>query len=191
MIAAMYNPLPPVHSVDASRAPLRRGLTDQVVQELGSDIIACRLLPGALLPTEAERLPCFGVSRTVLRKAILVLAAKGLVELRHTIEPAPARLAALRGSLVDFTRMRAAYQALEPAGTDVQAFMPNHTVSLPLHKAILDAVLQRVADAALAAMTRHLDDTKRRRDLFGRRLQEPPKRRKGAARVSGPKRQTT
>lgn len=39
----------------------------------------------------------------------------------------------------------------------------NRRVSLPLHKAILDAILARDPEEAAAAMKRHLDDTERRR----------------------------
>jgi GntR family galactonate operon transcriptional repressor len=39
----------------------------------------------------------------------------------------------------------------------------NQKVSLPLHRAIRDAIAARDPDAARAAMQRHLDDTERRR----------------------------
>ncbi len=45
----------------------------------------------------------------------------------------------------------------------------NHAVSLPLHRAILDAIRARKPKAAIAAMTRHLQDTKRRRQALGGR----------------------
>lgn len=245
-------------TIDAVRPALKRGLKDQVVEEIGSDIIGGRLQPGALLPSESALLQRFDVSRTVLREAITVLSAKGLIEarqkrgtivrprlewnqldpsvigwsgvqtqdqpsdamadrldqlieVRHIIEPAAAALAAQRGTQEDFDRIAAAYHAMETAGPDVQAFMQadlafhiaclrasgnvflfpiahairtamatslqitnsdpdaNHAVSLPLHRAILDAILARKPKAAIAAMTHHLEDTKRRRDALGRR----------------------
>jgi GntR family transcriptional regulator, galactonate operon transcriptional repressor len=41
----------------------------------------------------------------------------------------------------------------------------NRDISLPLHKAILEAVLRRDSEGAAKAMRRHLDDTERRRAL--------------------------
>ncbi len=248
-----------IHTERMDRAtPLRRGLKDQLVDAIGSDIIAGRYPPGALLPSEGELLARFSVSRTVLREAITVLSAKGLlearqkrgtivrpmldwnqldpsvigwaggpapdlasaeladrleqlIEVRHIVEPAAAALAARRGTEEDFARMRDAYQAMESAGADVQAFMAadlafhiaclrasrnnfllpiahairsamvtslqvtardaqaNHQVSLPLHRAILDAVLARDSQAAVKAMSYHLEDTRSRRDQFLRR----------------------
>ncbi|MBO0703868.1 MAG: FadR family transcriptional regulator [Candidatus Dormibacteraeota bacterium] len=46
----------------------------------------------------------------------------------------------------------------------------NRDVSLPLHKAILDAVLARDPDGAAEAMRRHLDDTERRRATAKRQV---------------------
>lgn len=237
----------------AHAAPLRRGLKDQLVDAIGSDIVAGRYAPGALLPSESDLLARFSVSRTVLREAIMVLSAKGLIEarqkrgtivrpaldwnqldpsvigwsgdpvpdlnsrelaerldqlieVRHIVEPAAAALAAQRGTEEDLERMRFAYAAMEAAGADVQAFMAadlsfhiaclrasrnnfllpiahairtamvtslrvtasdpqaNHQISLPLHRAILDAVLARDPKAAIKAMTYHLEDTRIRRE---------------------------
>ena len=39
----------------------------------------------------------------------------------------------------------------------------NRQISLPLHRAIRDAIASRDPDAARLAMQRHLDDTERRR----------------------------
>lgn len=271
-----YSPTP-LLDADADRPALRRGLKDQVVEALGSDIVAGRLRPGALLPAEASLLARFDVSRTVLREALTVLADKGLIEtrqrrgtqvqprlawnqldpavigwsgaadgddaalpadvgqrldhlieVRQIIEPAAAALAARRGTDEDLARMGAAYAAMEAAGTDLQAFrqadlafhvaclrasgneflLPiahairtamatslritnsdaraNLAVSLPLHKAILDAVLARDPEAASAAMTRHLADTQRRRDLLGRRAPKAGARKRAPARAASP-----
>jgi DNA-binding FadR family transcriptional regulator len=129
-----------------------------------------------------------------------------LMEVRRIIEPAAAALAAERGTTKDLARLSAAYQAMENAGGDVQAFMDadlsfhvscleaahnefllpiahavrtelmtsmsvtnrdadeNRRVSLPLHRAICDAIVARDPDAARLAMQRHLDDTERRRN---------------------------
>lgn len=57
-------------------------LHDQVVDRLGRLILRAEILPGAALPTEADLGAQLGVSRTVVREAIKVLAAKGLIEVR-------------------------------------------------------------------------------------------------------------
>lgn len=256
----------------ARTAPLRRGLKDQLVDALGGDIVAGRFAPGALLPSESELLARFSVSRTVLREAITVLSAKGLIEarqkrgtivrstmdwnqldpcvirwsgdlapdlesgelverldqlieVRHIVEPAAAALAAQRGSAEDFERMRVAYAAMEAAGSDVQVFMAadlafhiaclrashntfllpiahairtamvtslrvtasdpltNLQISLPLHRAILDAVLARDPKAAIKAMTYHLEDTRIRRDQRVQRAKLAGKRNKSREKV--------
>jgi GntR family galactonate operon transcriptional repressor len=60
----------------------RRGLHGQVVHEIGARIVRGELAPGDPLPGEDELARSFGGSRTVLREAVKVLAAKGLVEAR-------------------------------------------------------------------------------------------------------------
>jgi DNA-binding FadR family transcriptional regulator len=64
---------------------VRRGLHREVVHQLGLRIIRGELAPGETLPEESTLGEQFGVSRTVLREAIKVLAAKGLIESRPRI----------------------------------------------------------------------------------------------------------
>jgi DNA-binding FadR family transcriptional regulator len=60
----------------------RRGLHGAIVHDIGVRIVRGDLRPGEALPTEEELGGEPGVSRTVLREAIKVLAAKRLVESR-------------------------------------------------------------------------------------------------------------
>jgi DNA-binding FadR family transcriptional regulator len=60
----------------------RRGLHGEVVYTIGRRIVSGELKPGDLLPPEEELTADFDASRTVLREAVRVLAAKGLVEAR-------------------------------------------------------------------------------------------------------------
>ena len=69
----------------ASGSGVRRGLHRVVVDELGLRIVGGDLGPGQTLPTEADLSAALGVSRTVVREAIKVLAAKGLVESRPKV----------------------------------------------------------------------------------------------------------
>jgi GntR family galactonate operon transcriptional repressor len=60
----------------------RRGLHGEVVHTIGLQIVSGELEPGDLLLPEDELTSDLAVSRTVLREAVRVLAAKGLVEAR-------------------------------------------------------------------------------------------------------------
>ena len=50
--------------------PLKRNLREQLVEQIGGDIVQGRLLPGKPLPNEEELLSRYDVSRTVLRKDV-------------------------------------------------------------------------------------------------------------------------
>lgn len=58
---------------------------DQVARTLGGEILAGVYPPGGKLPSEAEMLARFGVSRTVLREAFKTLTAKGLIVSRTRV----------------------------------------------------------------------------------------------------------
>jgi DNA-binding FadR family transcriptional regulator len=60
----------------------RRGLHGEVVHTIGLRILRGELMPGDPLPAEEELSADHSVSRTVLREAVRVLAAKGLVHAR-------------------------------------------------------------------------------------------------------------
>jgi GntR family galactonate operon transcriptional repressor len=60
----------------------RRGLHGEIVHTIGLRILRGELQPGDLLPDEEELSADLSVSRTVLREAVRVLAAKGLVQAR-------------------------------------------------------------------------------------------------------------
>jgi GntR family transcriptional regulator, transcriptional repressor for pyruvate dehydrogenase complex len=62
-----------------------RSLALELVEVLGDRIRDGRLAAGDKLPTEAEFMAEFGVSRTVVREAISKLQASGLVQTRHGI----------------------------------------------------------------------------------------------------------
>lgn len=60
----------------------RRSLHGQVAHDIGTRIVRGDLEPGETLPNEADLSAALKVSRTALREAIKLLAAKGLVESR-------------------------------------------------------------------------------------------------------------
>lgn len=62
-----------------------RGLHEGVIEEIGRRIISGEFAPGSALPSEAELCQALAVSRTALREALRVLAAKGLLEAKRKI----------------------------------------------------------------------------------------------------------
>jgi GntR family transcriptional regulator, transcriptional repressor for pyruvate dehydrogenase complex len=60
--------------------PVNGTLAQRVLDGLKDRILAGDLLPGAKLPSEAELVTAYGVSRTVVREAVSRLQAEGLVE---------------------------------------------------------------------------------------------------------------
>jgi DNA-binding FadR family transcriptional regulator len=62
-----------------------RGLQGRVIDGVGLQIIGGMYAPGMLLPKESELSDEYGVSRTSVREAMRVLAAKGLVDIRQKV----------------------------------------------------------------------------------------------------------
>jgi len=66
-----------------ANAPEGKSQHGRIVRELGLRILAGELAPGDRLPAEAELIVKYEVSRPVLREAVRVLVAKGLVMSRQ------------------------------------------------------------------------------------------------------------
>lgn len=62
-----------------------RRLTAELVSRLSANITSGKLPPGSRLPTEQEMIAATGVSRTVIREAVAVLRADGLVVTRQGV----------------------------------------------------------------------------------------------------------
>jgi DNA-binding FadR family transcriptional regulator len=76
--------LQPSHKDSSYRSPPeRKSMHPQIVRDLGMRIVAGEFPPGSKLPAEALLLGQFQVSRSVLREAVRVLVAKGLVVSRQ------------------------------------------------------------------------------------------------------------
>ena len=71
--------------VETTSGYAMRGRQGKIIEALGRDIVGGRYRPGDLLPREAELTEAYTASRTSLREAIKVLAAKGLVETRQKV----------------------------------------------------------------------------------------------------------
>ena len=216
------------------------GLVGQVVHRIGQDVVTGRLKPGETLPNEADLCEQLGVSRSVLREAVRVLASKGLLEtkarlgtrvrdteawsrldpavlswqsaisppdhfvrelfgLRRVVEPMVAEMAARCIGEEALASLEASFRDMVEAGDDPERyFEPDfqfHQLILaaadnslvytlgqtikqaleitlrlslpaprgqqratPLHRAVLDAIRNRLPDAAREAMVRLIDD---------------------------------
>lgn len=62
-----------------------RGLQGRVIEGVGRAIVRGDYAPGELVPKESDLTEEYGVSRTSVREAMRVLAAKGLVDIRQKI----------------------------------------------------------------------------------------------------------
>jgi DNA-binding FadR family transcriptional regulator len=161
------------------------------VNAIGQAIVGGMFPPGTVLPREADLMAEFGVSRTSLREAVKVLAAKGLVEtrqkvgtrvrpreewnvfdtellawhhaqgmdesilkdlieLRQTLEPTAAQLAAGRATMSDLARIEQSLRAMREhtdaagyAAADVQFHLAVYAAS---HNALLTRFGHLVAD---------------------------------------------
>jgi DNA-binding FadR family transcriptional regulator len=72
-------------AVPTSTPRRSRNLALELVDSMGDRIRDGRLAPGEKLPTEAEIMAAYGVSRTVVREALSKLQAAGQVRTRHGI----------------------------------------------------------------------------------------------------------
>jgi len=61
----------------------RRSVTDDVFEQILSDVVGGDLEPGAALPSERRLAELLGVSRPVVREALQRMAQAGLVDVRH------------------------------------------------------------------------------------------------------------
>ncbi|SFR52561.1 DNA-binding transcriptional regulator, FadR family [Yoonia tamlensis] len=64
---------------------LRRNLSEQVAEQIGTRILGGHYRPGDTLPEESQLCSEFGVSRTVIREAVRMLVSKGMLEVRPRI----------------------------------------------------------------------------------------------------------
>ncbi|HEX9016777.1 MAG TPA: FadR/GntR family transcriptional regulator [Chloroflexota bacterium] len=102
------------------RPPEKSTLSRQVTSLLTEEIVSGRLAPNALLPKEQALSEQLGVSRMVVRESLRMLAAFGLVDVRHGVgayvnppeawqvaEPLSLLLRAERESLMHWWQLRA------------------------------------------------------------------------------------
>lgn len=132
----------------ASQRTNLRGLHGQTVETIGSRIVRGQYAPGTALSPDGLGAE-FGISKTVLREALRVLAAKGLVDSRQK-----------RGTVV---RPRASWSLLDADLLRWQGGQPDATFFANL--AEVRAIVEP-AGARLAASRRTEDDLARLRDAL-------------------------
>jgi len=134
------SPASPLPRRQPQQASMLRGLHAQTVDALGTRIIQGRYAPGTYLqPDEIERE--LGISKTVLREAMRVLAAKGLVDSKQR-----------RGTVV---RPRSSWQLLD---ADLLRWQGNNADAEFLDNLAEVRSLIEPAGARLAAQRRTGDD---------------------------------
>jgi DNA-binding FadR family transcriptional regulator len=144
----------PVRTAAAAGAPRPaeegQNLTASIVNDLGLAIVTETYRPGLPFPTEAELCLRYGASRPVLREAVKMITAKGLLLARkragtlvlpeknwNLLDPDVLRWMLQRefsiDLLIDFTEIR---MSIEPRAATLAA----HSASGPQRRAILDAI---------------------------------------------------
>jgi DNA-binding FadR family transcriptional regulator len=146
-------------------ASLPKRLHEHVVDELGARIVHGEIRPGEALPVEDALVAQLGVSRTVVREAVKVLAQKNLVQVRtrtgtRVLEPAhwnqldPEILrwrfaagldAKLIADLIDLRRV------IEPAAAELAALRATPAMVATLQSALDVMYGEGAVDAHIAA----------------------------------------
>jgi len=124
-----------------ARDPARGRIHARIVAELGARIVRGEMAPGDVLPTEAALGGRLGVSRTSVREAMKVLAAKGLVRARPKI-----------GTVV---QPRAAWNMLDP---DLLGWWSASGDPVPFVRGLFD-VRRMIEPAAAALAAERVSDT--------------------------------
>lgn len=142
-------------SKGSDRTFSRRSLHGQVAHEIGTRIIRGELAPGDTLPSEIDLSVELSVSRTALREAIKLLAAKGLVESRpktgtrirprsswNMLDPDVLNWLVSNGVFEDYAddlfEMR---RVVEPAAAAIAAMRGNKAAIAEIEKAYEDMVV--------------------------------------------------
>ncbi len=129
-------------------APRRgRNLALELVESLGDRIRDGRLARGEKLPTEAEIMAGFGVSRTVVREALSKLQAAGQVMTRHGI-----------GTFVTGPGEAAPFRITPEQLSTLQDVVAMLELRIGLETEAAALAAQRCSEANLGAMRAALDD---------------------------------
>jgi DNA-binding FadR family transcriptional regulator len=128
------------------RTAQKRSRQDEIVRELAQEIVGGRRPEGSLLPSDAELMGRFGVSRTVLRESLKTLAAKGLIQPKTRVGTRVVERA--RWNLLDPDMLR--WHLDCGIGLELLAHLSD--VRLALEPAAASLSAQRRSDADVAAL---------------------------------------
>ncbi len=144
----------------------RRNLSEQVVRQIGLSIMRNDFKPGDTLSSEPELSLQFDVSRPVMREALKILSAKGLIESRpktgtkvrprvewNILDPEVTRLAAARASDDEIKTIEEWYRRMEAGVKSPESYIP---ADLEFHAAICAAahneMLQKITETLTTSL---------------------------------------
>lgn len=146
-----------------------RGLVPEIVAALEQDVCEGALKAGDKLPTEAELMARFDVSRTVVREAISRLQASGRVETRHGIgtfvkapvEPdptfrIPAHELATAADVIALLELRISLES-EAAGLAAEARTDSHLAAMAEALDSFETAIQANSDAVPSDFQFHVE----------------------------------
>ena len=153
----------------AARPRRQRGLVTEIVESLSASIRDGRLRPGEKLPTEAEIMERYEVSRTVVREALSKLQASGQVETRHGVGTFVMALRENSGNFkiaeADFATVADVISVLElrisleteAAGLAAQRRTAEHLVAMELALQAFNESIQHDSDAVPPDFQFHME----------------------------------
>jgi DNA-binding FadR family transcriptional regulator len=136
---------------DAGRIVRQEKLSEMVAGSLGRRIVSGRYRPGDTLPIEPKIQQEFGVSRTAVREAVRLLAAKGLIASRPKVGTRVRPMA--EWNMLDSDVLRWQIDQ-NPSEDFINALFEMREIIEP---AAASLAAERASEAELAEMTRAMD----------------------------------
>lgn len=137
----------PTVELEGMRGARAPKLVDVVAQKVSELILARKLLPGDPLPKEHEISTAYGVSRSVVREALVELKALGVVEIRHG-----------KGAFVGTMPVELLLTRVRQAEQEPDALLKEMwEVRAVIEAAIAGFAAERRTDADLAALEQAID----------------------------------
>lgn len=164
----VISPAPSLKTAPSQQPGRSKGLVDEIVQGLNNRIRLGQLEPGHRLPTEAQIMAQFGISRTVVREALSKLQASGQVETRHgvgTFVTAPLNSANFSIAQANLATVADVIQVLElrisleteAAGLAAQRRTEAHLQAMRSALEAFDAAILNASDAVPADFQFHME----------------------------------
>lgn len=142
-------------------------LTARLVNQLRNEIVGGKLPVGAQIPTEAQIMQAYGVSRTVVREAVAALRAEGLVNTRQgrgafvaasasalPFQVTPEEASSLK-DILHVLELRATLE-MEAAGLAAERRTPENLARIAASLADLEKQIEAGADSVEADLDFHV-----------------------------------